>query len=400
MGAAVAFVGAVGDDELGAEAVAELEARASTSSGVARVDAPTGVALIVVDAAGENQIAVASGANAELDAAARHRRPSSALPRPRGLAGRRHGPAAHPSSRRRLAAPPRLAAAPTAGRRPARPRGLAEVVSAAASAAARPAGRSCSTRRPRASCPTRRSPSSRRTRPRPPSSRAATTPTTPPPSSSRDTGAAVLITLGGDGALLLEPGGEPVRLPATRVDVVDTTGAGDTVNGALAAELAAGRPLADAARFALTAAALSTTAAGRPRRHADARAVERARETLPHALAGAARCVAGAGLAAYAGWVEPRRLVVRELELALPHWPASLAGLRAGVMSDLHAGRAARGARRDPARGRRAQRARAGRAPAARRLPRREPAVAPAARARAGGGGARAAALAAAGRSR
>ena len=46
-----------------------------------------------------------------------------------------------------------------------------------------------------------------------------------------DTGAAVLITLGADGALLLEPGGEPVRLPAARVEVVDTTGAGDTVNG-------------------------------------------------------------------------------------------------------------------------------------------------------------------------
>ena len=34
--------------------------------GLARLDEPTGVALIVVDAAGENQIAVASGANAEL----------------------------------------------------------------------------------------------------------------------------------------------------------------------------------------------------------------------------------------------------------------------------------------------------------------------------------------------
>ncbi|MDA0183050.1 metallophosphoesterase [Solirubrobacter phytolaccae] len=46
----------------------------------------------------------------------------------------------------------------------------------------------------------------------------------------------------------------------------------------------------------------------------------------------------GAGLAAWAGWIEPRRLVVRDVELALPHWPEALDGLRAGVMSDLHAG--------------------------------------------------------------
>jgi uncharacterized protein len=52
----------------------------------------------------------------------------------------------------------------------------------------------------------------------------------------------------------------------------------------------------------------------------------------------AAGLAAGAGLAAWAAWFEPRRLVVRESELALPHWPARLAGLRAGVMSDLHAG--------------------------------------------------------------
>ncbi|MDA0183049.1 PfkB family carbohydrate kinase, partial [Solirubrobacter phytolaccae] len=79
---------------------------------------------------------------------------------------------------------------------------------------------------------------------------------------SESTGAAVLITLGARGALLLEPGGEPERLAATQVDVVDTTGAGDTVNGALAAELAAGRPLREAAEFALKAAALSTTKPG------------------------------------------------------------------------------------------------------------------------------------------
>jgi predicted MPP superfamily phosphohydrolase len=54
-------------------------------------------------------------------------------------------------------------------------------------------------------------------------------------------------------------------------------------------------------------------------------------------LRGAA-LVAGAGLAVWAGWIEPRRLVVRDIELVLPNWPARLDGLRAGVLSDLHAG--------------------------------------------------------------
>ena len=47
---------------------------------------------------------------------------------------------------------------------------------------------------------------------------------------------------------------------------------------------------------------------------------------------------AALALTAWAGWVEPRRLVVRDRELALPHWPARLDGLRAGVLSDVHAG--------------------------------------------------------------
>jgi predicted MPP superfamily phosphohydrolase len=52
----------------------------------------------------------------------------------------------------------------------------------------------------------------------------------------------------------------------------------------------------------------------------------------------AALLASAAALAAYAGWVEPRRLVVRREELTLPHWPAELDGLRVGALTDLHAG--------------------------------------------------------------
>src|SRR5215212_5050094 len=71
MGARVTFVGAVGEDDLGAEALAALEAEGIDVSAIARLtDVPTGVALIAVDAHGENQITVASGANAVIDPAA------------------------------------------------------------------------------------------------------------------------------------------------------------------------------------------------------------------------------------------------------------------------------------------------------------------------------------------
>src|SRR3954453_7619288 len=71
VGARVTFVGAVGEDDLGAGALAALEAEGIDVSAVARLrDGPTGGALIAVDAPGENQIAVASGANAAIDLAA------------------------------------------------------------------------------------------------------------------------------------------------------------------------------------------------------------------------------------------------------------------------------------------------------------------------------------------
>ena len=63
-GADVRLIGAVGDDDTGRVALDELRADGVRVDGVAVLDGvPTGVALIVVDAAGENQIAVGAGAN-------------------------------------------------------------------------------------------------------------------------------------------------------------------------------------------------------------------------------------------------------------------------------------------------------------------------------------------------
>lgn len=84
-------------------------------------------------------------------------------------------------------------------------------------------------------------------------------------------GRAVVLTLGGAGSLVVMPGRAPLAVPAHRVPVVDTTGAGDTFCGALAAELDRSGPrgggverdaLAAAARFASAAAALSVQRPG------------------------------------------------------------------------------------------------------------------------------------------
>ncbi len=69
----------------------------------------------------------------------------------------------------------------------------------------------------------------------------------------------VVQTLGAAGCLIKESG---EVIPAEKVKTVDTTGAGDTFNGALAAELAAGKPLAEGARTAVKAAGLSVTKRG------------------------------------------------------------------------------------------------------------------------------------------
>ncbi|OIH82606.1 ribokinase [Arthrobacter sp. UCD-GKA] len=75
-----------------------------------------------------------------------------------------------------------------------------------------------------------------------------------------------VVTLGAEGSVVLdsraEAGKRIVRIAPTRVDAVDTTGAGDAFTGGLAARLAAGDPLAEAAAFASVGAALAATKKG------------------------------------------------------------------------------------------------------------------------------------------
>jgi ribokinase len=71
----------------------------------------------------------------------------------------------------------------------------------------------------------------------------------------------VIITLGAAG-VLATIGSDTAHLDAPRVNAVDTTAAGDTFIGAFAARLAGGAAVGDALRFAQQAAALSVTRAG------------------------------------------------------------------------------------------------------------------------------------------
>jgi ribokinase len=228
LGAGVALVAAVGADDLGAEAVAALEREGVDCAGIARLDdAPTGVALIVVDAAGENQIAVASGANARLDAEMVERALAEAAPRVVLLGLEIGDEAVLAGARAGAAAGARLVLNPAPAR--ALPDELLDLgpLLTPNEAEARALAGSDDAR-----------------------------------ALAERTGAPVVVTLGARGAVIVAPGEEPEPVAPLRVDAVDTTGAGDTFSGALTAELAAGAELASAARFASAAAALSTRRAG------------------------------------------------------------------------------------------------------------------------------------------
>jgi len=71
-----------------------------------------------------------------------------------------------------------------------------------------------------------------------------------------------VITMGGDGCLVLDAGSPPERIGSVVVDAVDTTGCGDAFMGGVALRLAAGDALADAARYAVTVGAFAATRTG------------------------------------------------------------------------------------------------------------------------------------------
>ena len=236
LGAQVTFVGAVGNDTFGRAALNDLHGEGVDIGRVAILDSEsTGIALIVVDLHGQNQIAVASGANAQVTGGFVDRALATA-------AVAVAGPGAY------LANLEMRDDAVVAGARYARERGMTLCVNPSPARALN-------------SELIGLSPILIPNEIEAESLTGERDPTEAGRLLAGRTGAPVIVTLGQRGVVIVGP--EGVRpIPALFVEVVDTTGAGDAFAGALAAELACGTDLFDAARVAVRAASLSTTARG------------------------------------------------------------------------------------------------------------------------------------------
>lgn len=77
----------------------------------------------------------------------------------------------------------------------------------------------------------------------------------------QDLSGKLIVTKGSQGVSIIEEGQE-LNVPAYKINVVDTTGAGDSFNGGLAVALSQGMSLSDACRYGNAVAALSTTKLG------------------------------------------------------------------------------------------------------------------------------------------
>lgn len=233
MGVPARFVGAVGDDRYGEGAIEALRAEGVGVGGLAVLPGvATGAALIVVDKGGENQISVASGANASLTVA--HVRGAIGgsltsddvvllnLEIGDGPLGAAIGAASAVGARVVLnVAPARPTPDAWLAARPILVLNEGEASSLTGVGGAEGAAGALRERN----------------------------------------GAPVIVTLGARGALLADEG--VVRsLPGHQVAAADATGAGDAFCGALAAQLAERVPLESAAGVAMAAAALSVTVSG------------------------------------------------------------------------------------------------------------------------------------------
>ena len=233
-GANVRLVGAIGDDFIAGLALAELEPAGVDLGAIARVEGTTGLAIIAVDEAGENAIVVSPGANARALAAAI---PADAFGRGDTLLVQMEVPV---TQSRTAAARARQAGArvilSVAPYRPLAASDAADfdiviVNQHEAADLARHLGLAAGD--------------------------AGITAT----ALAGRLGRTVIATLGADGAVAAGDAG-PIRVPALSVTPVDTTGAGDTFAGVLAALLDEGADLAAAMARAAIAGSLACTVEG------------------------------------------------------------------------------------------------------------------------------------------
>ncbi len=243
LGVAVAFVGAVGADDMGSQARSALAAEGIDLTGLVEAVRPTGVALIVVDPRGENVVIVAPGANGEVHAPHVNAALRRLVPGPRDvvLVCREIAPdgvRAALQMGRHAGATTILNPAP-ADDLDDETMALADILTPNETELAILVGGESAGEGPEPAA--RRLLAARAVAARAP---------------------AVVVTRGAAGALIVQAGRAALTVPAPAVNSEDTTGAGDAFNGALAAGLAEGLDLAAAVRRAVATASLSTTRPG------------------------------------------------------------------------------------------------------------------------------------------